>query len=204
MDLCWHRRDLRIADNRALAACDDVLPVFVLDETVLDHAGSPRVAFMLAALAELREAYRERGGDLLVEHGDPAAVVPDLAEEVDADRVVWNHDYSGLARERDEAVRAALDERGTDHETYHDAVLHEPGTITTNAGDPYSVFSYFGEKWLDREKREPVSPPESVAEGEGEGGESDPDALGAGIRRTRRVGARLGHRHGRKTTGVVL
>jgi deoxyribodipyrimidine photo-lyase len=168
MDLCWHRRDLRIADNRALAACDDVLPVFVLDGSTLEHAGPPRVAFMLEALDELRESYRERDGDLLVERGDPSTVVPDLATEFGVDRVVWNHDYSGLARERDEAVRAALDERGIDYEAYHDAVLHEPGTITTNAGDPYSVFSYFGKKWLDREKREPVSPPGSIAKREEE------------------------------------
>lgn len=67
MDLCWHRRDLRVADNRALAVCDDALPVFVFDETVLEHAAPPRVAFMLDALESLREEYRERGGDLLVE-----------------------------------------------------------------------------------------------------------------------------------------
>lgn len=60
--------------------------------------------------------------------------------------MVWNHDYSGLARERDEAVRAALDERGIDHAAFHDAVLHEPGSIRTTDGEPYSVFTYFGKK----------------------------------------------------------
>lgn len=119
---------------------------------------------MLDALTALREAYRDLGGDLLIEHGEPSTTIPDLATEFDADRVVWNHDYSGLARERDEAVRAALDDRGTDYEAFHDAVLHEPGTITTNDGDPYSVFTYFGKKWHDRGKPEPVSSPESVVD----------------------------------------
>lgn len=169
MDLCWHRRDLRVADNRALAG-RDALSVFVFDDAVLAHAAPPRVAFMLDALAALREEYRERGGDLLVERGDPSTTIPDLAAEFGVDRVVWNHDYSGLARERDEAVRAALDEDGVDHEQYHDAVLHEPGTILTNDGDPYSVFTYFGKKWHDREKAEPVAPPDSVV---------DPDDAGA-------------------------
>lgn len=164
MDLYWHRRDLRAEDTLALAACEEALPVFVFDEAVLDHAGAPRVAFMLDALAALREAYRELGGDLLIARGDPSTTIPDLASGFDADCVVWNHDYSGLARERDEAVRAALDEQGIDHEAFHDAVLHEPGTITTNDGDPYSVFTYFGEKWHDREKPDPVSPPESIVE----------------------------------------
>lgn len=170
MDLYWHRRDLRVTDNRALAACNDALPVFVFDEAILEHAAPPRVAFLLEALESLREEYRGRGGDLLVERGDPSGVIPDLAAEFDAERVVWNHDYSGLARERDEAVRAALDDRGIDHEAFHDAVLHEPGSILTNDGDPYSVFTYFGKKWHDREKRGPASPPESVVDG-GDSGE---------------------------------
>ncbi len=168
MQLCWHRRDLRVADNRALAACDEALPAFVFDDSVLAHAGPPRVAFMLEALSSLREAYRDRGGDLLIEHGDPSTVIADLAVEFGVDRVVWNQDYSGLARERDEAVRASLDEEGIDHEAYHDAVHHEPGTVLTNDGDPYSVYTYFWKKWRDRGKDAPVSPPDAIVD-EGDG-----------------------------------
>ncbi|WP_331233597.1 cryptochrome/photolyase family protein [Natronorarus salvus] len=168
MQLCWHRRDLRVADNLALAACGEALPAFVLDDAVLEHAGAPRVAFMLDALSSLREAYRDLGGDLLVERGDPSTTIADLAVVFDVDRVVWNEDYSGLARERDEAVRAALDEEGIDHGAYHDAVHHEPGTVLTNDGDPYSVYTYFWKKWRDREKADPVSPPTEIADGDGE------------------------------------
>jgi deoxyribodipyrimidine photo-lyase len=155
MQLFWHRRDLRSPDNLGLAAAadaGDTVPVFVFDDAVLEHAGPPRVAFMLDALATLKDRYRELGSDLVVRHGDPSAVIPDLAADLDADRVVWNHDYSGLAEERDEAVRAALDDDGAAHEQFHDAVLHKPGAIRTNAGDPYSVYTYFWKKWQDREK----------------------------------------------------
>ncbi|MCD2199520.1 DNA photolyase family protein [Halobacterium sp. KA-4] len=162
MQLFWHRRDLRTADNRGLAAAADsgeVVPVFCFDDVVLDHASPPRVAFMLDALADLRARYRDLGSDLLVRRGDPSTVLPDLVEEYGVDRVVWNHDYSGLARERDEAVRAALDDASVSHEQVHDAVFHEPGAIRTNAGDPYSVYTYFWKKWQDREKPEPVPEP---------------------------------------------
>jgi deoxyribodipyrimidine photo-lyase len=162
MQVFWHRRDLRTTDNLGLAAAADavdeggdnsdggVLPVFCFDDAVLEHAGPPRVAFMLGALRELRERYRDLGSDLVVRYGDPSAVLPAVAETVEADRVVWNHDYSGLATERDEAVRAALDDRGVAHEQFHDAVHHRPGDIRTNAGDPYSVYTYFWKKWQDR------------------------------------------------------
>jgi deoxyribodipyrimidine photo-lyase len=172
MRIHWHRRDLRAADNRGLATAveaasndDDagdgggVLPVFVFDRDVLGHGAPPRVAFMLDALASLREWYRERGGDLLVRNGVPREVLPALADEFDADGVHWNKDYSGLARERDADVRQTLDDAGVAREAVHDAVHHEPGAITTNDGDFYSVFTYFSKKWHDRPKADPFDPP---------------------------------------------
>ena len=162
MRLHWHRRDLRAADNAGLAtAAEDgpVVPVFVFDRDVLAHAGPPRVAFMLDALRGLRERYRERGSDLVVRRGDPREVLPELAEEFDADGVTWGKEVSGLGRERDAAVRRALDDADVTREAVGDALLHEPGSIRTNQGEVYSVFTYFWKKWRDREKAEPYAPP---------------------------------------------
>ncbi|MFC7080257.1 cryptochrome/photolyase family protein [Halorussus caseinilyticus] len=176
MNVHWHRRDLRVSDNRALAeaasgessadeSADDggVLPVFVLDPEVLAHASPPRVAFMLDALESLRADYRESGGDLLVVRGDPREELPRIAESHGADAIYWNRDYSGLARERDSEVRLALDDTGVSRAAYHDELLHEPGSIRTNKGEHYSVFTYFWKKWRDREKDAPFDAP-----GEGE------------------------------------
>ncbi|MDF9746724.1 cryptochrome/photolyase family protein [Natrinema salsiterrestre] len=159
----WHRRDLRTTDNRGLARAastgEPVVPLFVLDPTVLEHASPVRVACLLESLADLRSWYRDRGGDLLVARGEASGVVPQVAAARDATRVVWNEDYSGLARERDRAVRAALEEAGIATESVHDAIHHEPGSITPNQGDHYSVFSYFWKKWRDRDKRVAVDEP---------------------------------------------
>lgn len=168
MELFWHRQDLRVSDNRGLAHAADrgtVAPVFVFDREVLDHAAPPRVSYMLDALESLRSAYQERGGDLLIAREDPAEALPGIAEAVGADRVVWNRDYSGLARERDARVRTALNDVDIDREAHHDAIHHEPDSIRTNAGDPYSVYTYYWKKWQDREKEEPFpAPDEAVAE----------------------------------------
>jgi deoxyribodipyrimidine photo-lyase len=129
--------------------------VFVFDDGVLEHAGAPRIAFMIDALETLREAYRDRGSELFVRYGDPAVVVPEFATERNAKFVSWNHDYSGLAQDRDDRVKTALEESNPTPQTFHDAVCHEPGSITTNAGDPYSVYTYFGKKWRDRDKKDP-------------------------------------------------
>ncbi len=161
MRIHWHRRDLRLSDNRGLAAAPELpIGLFVFDNDVLEHAGTPRVSFMLDALETLREAYREQGSELFVRHGDPAVVVPEFATERNAEFVSWNLDYSGLAQDRDDRVNTALKGREVTPQTFHDAICHEPGSITTNAGDPYSVYSYFWKKWRDREKEAPRPIPE--------------------------------------------
>ena len=52
--LVWFRRDLRLDDNPAWSAatreCDEVLPVFVLDPTLLDAAGPFRRDAVLGAV----------------------------------------------------------------------------------------------------------------------------------------------------------
>ncbi|MBZ6496682.1 cryptochrome/photolyase family protein [Natrinema longum] len=159
----WHRRDLRPSDNRGLARAaasdESVVSLFVLDPTVLEHASPVRVACLLEALDALREWYRDQGSDLVVGRGEASRVVPERAAAYDADTVVWNADYSGLARDRDRAVRDALEDDGIESESVHDAVHHEPGSITPNQGEHYSVFSYFWKKWRDRDKRAPVEEP---------------------------------------------
>ena len=164
MRLFWHRRDLRAADNRGLAAAAEagpVVPVFVFDDAVLEHAGPPRVRFMLDALSALREWYRDHGSDLVTVRGDPREELPALAAAHDAEAVHWNEDYSGLARERDAAVRRALADADVGRHDHQDLVHHEPGSITTNAGDPYSVFTYFWKKWRDRGKEDPLPAPDT-------------------------------------------
>ena len=163
MELFWHRRDLRVADNVGLAAAADrgsVTPVFVFDPDVLTHASDVRVRRLLDGLSALRDAYRDHGSDLLVVQGEPTEVLPQLVAALDAERIVWNRGYSGLARKRDAAVRRALDATDVPREAHHDAVLHTPDSIRTNAGDPYSVYSYYWKKWTDRDTDPPAATPD--------------------------------------------
>jgi deoxyribodipyrimidine photo-lyase len=165
----WHRRDLRPADNVGLAEAADaatteepLVPLFVLDDALLAHAGPPRIAFLLDALRSLRAWYRERGGDLLLVRGDPREVVPRVAAEHGTDLVTWNRDYSRIARDRDAAVRRELADRDVDRASFEDAVCHAPGSILTSEGEHYSVFSYYWRKWAERDPGESPDPPDSA------------------------------------------
>ena len=123
MQLNWHRRHLRARQTPALSTAftaakaneSRVVPLFVLDDAILSRADGLGVAFMLSSLRALRDWYRDRGGDIVIRHGDPTDVVGHVAEAVDADRVVWNSDHSRLARGRDRAVRRDLTRIGVEY-----------------------------------------------------------------------------------------
>ena len=76
--IVWFRRDLRLADNAALAAAirqGEVIPAFVIDPVLLnsDRVGAKRVAWLAANLRELDRSLRQRGSRLIVRRGEPAA-----------------------------------------------------------------------------------------------------------------------------------
>jgi deoxyribodipyrimidine photo-lyase len=163
MRIHWHRSDLRPSDNLALTCGTDeaILPVYVFDPKVLAHAAPPRVAFVRESLAALRAWYRARGSDLVVARGTAPDELPRLAATHDADAVSWAQAYSGLGRRRDDRVASRLAEADVETRVVHDHLHHEPGSITTNDGDPYQVYSYFWKKWRDREKAPAAAAPDA-------------------------------------------
>ena len=82
-------RDLRLHDNPALhhacARARQVVPVFVVDPAIATPPN--RARFLAESLADLRGNLRERGGDLVIRDGDPAAEVIALAGETKASAV---------------------------------------------------------------------------------------------------------------------
>lgn len=182
MQVHWHRRDLRMADNPVMAIEDGPLVgLVVLDPDIESYAGPPRQAFFSEAVRSLRAEYRNSGGELYVRRGDPGVLVPAMANACDATAVSWEIDYSGLATRRDRRVQARLNEAGIDVVSDHGALLHPPGSITTNDGEPYQTFTYFGRKWMDREKPGPASTPTSVRSIEVESGEIPDQSCSASI-----------------------
>jgi len=169
MELFWHRRDLRVADNVGLAAAtgtrDDgrgpAAPVFVFDPDVLDHASDVRVRRLLDGLAALRDDYRDRGGsDLLVARGAPRPSSPNWPPRSTPSA------SSGTRTTRGSLASAtrACGRRSTTPEStarYSTTRCYTPESIRTNAGDPYSVYSYYWKKWTDRVADPPAPTPDA-------------------------------------------
>ncbi|MFM8976090.1 MAG: deoxyribodipyrimidine photo-lyase, partial [Vulcanococcus sp.] len=169
--LFWHRRDLRLADNLGLAAAAVATPavtgVFVLDPAILGSTdmAPARVWFLLESLAELQRRWREAGSRLLVLEGDPAELLPRLAEALGAAVVAWNRDVEPYGRARDRQVAAQLQAQGRRVLVDWDQLLVAPEALKTGAGDPYRVYGPFLRNWrgqVERTGMAPVAAPEGL------------------------------------------
>jgi deoxyribodipyrimidine photo-lyase len=153
----WFRRDLRLHDNTALAAAAQdssgtVIPVFILEEQLLHGrwSGAARVRFMLESLRALDTALRERGSMLLLQHGNPAEELLQLAQASGASTVYWNRDYSPYAIRRDQAVAQALGDAGYNTRSFKDAVIWEQDEVVKPDGNPYTVYTPYARRWRAR------------------------------------------------------
>ncbi len=143
----WFRRDLRVADHPALCEAvtraQRVVPLFILDDRLLGGAAPARSWFLRRSLAVLDADLRARGSALLVRHGRPEDLVPQVAAEVGAQVVLASRDVTPLSHRRDAAVASALERDGRRLGLRPGLLLAEPETMLTAAGSPYSVFTPF-------------------------------------------------------------
>ena len=84
--MCWFRKDLRLVDNPAWAnACYEghVIPVFVIEPSIVNVASIRKRELFYSHLLALREQIADLGGDLLIIEGPAQKTLPKLAELVE-------------------------------------------------------------------------------------------------------------------------
>jgi len=150
--LVWFRRDLRLDDHPALQAALDggytPIPVYVHapDQEAPWAPGAASNAWLARSLQALGDALAARGSRLLLRFGPAQAALESLAAESGAEAVFWNRLYDPKVIARDRTVKQALAARGLHAQSFNGALLAEPWTVTTNAGDPCRVFTPFWKK----------------------------------------------------------
>src|SRR5690348_6358721 len=157
--LLWFRRDLRVTDHPALiAAAKDgpVLGLFVVDPTLWDNVGPVRRAWVAASLRALD---LELGGRLTIRYGDPAQVVPAVAAEVGASSVHVTRETTPYGISRDRRTATALDAAGIARVGTGTPYAVDPGTVQTQKGEPYQVFTPFARAWRETGWSPPLPAP---------------------------------------------
>lgn len=145
----WFSRDLRLADNPALAAAvsrgQGIIPLFILDDEDSGRwaAGGASRWWLHGSLESLSESLRSRGTQLLLRRGKAEVVIDRIVQQTGATAVYWNRRYEPWARARNERLKKGLTERGIDAKSFNSALIREPWALKTQNGDPYRVFTPF-------------------------------------------------------------
>jgi len=157
----WFRRDLRLEDNislhHALTENTSVLPIFIFDSNIIDELprDDARLSFIYAQLHRIHEQLRQIGSGVLILRGDPTKVWSDLIASYSIDKVYINHDYEPYSRTRDHEVAQLLIKHNIPIQTFKDQVIFEKDEVIKSDGTPYTVFTPYKNKWLERLKNYP-------------------------------------------------
>jgi len=141
--LLWLRRDLRLADQPALAAAmqeGPVVPVYVLDDETPKHRkmGAASRWWLHHSLAALDRDLRAKGSRLILRRGKCDEELAKVAQEAGAVTVHAIRHYEPWWRNAERAVAKRLDL------VCHDGnYLAPPGSITTGGGAPYKIYTPF-------------------------------------------------------------
>ncbi|NNE29754.1 MAG: deoxyribodipyrimidine photo-lyase [Saprospiraceae bacterium] len=157
VNIHWFRRDLRIHDNAALYHAlkrnQPVLGIFIFDECILEKLedkADPRVSFIYQSIENLKKELQELGSDLYVSFGKPDVVWKKILNEFRIGTVFTNRDYEPYAVQRDQNISELLEKNGIDFKSFKDQVIFEKGEILKKDGSPYTVFTPYSRKWLEK------------------------------------------------------
>ena len=153
----WFRRDLRLADHPALRAAvdagpDGVVPLFVIDPTLIEHAGRVRLAYLGSSLAHLSD----RVDGMHVVEGDPVEEVVRVARRVGAATVHVTADHAPFGVARDEKVAAALAQHDIALIRTESPYAVSPGRVHTGSGSRFKVFTPYYSAWREHGWRDPA------------------------------------------------
>lgn len=152
----WFRRDLRLSDNcalhHALQSIFPVLPIFIFDENIIDELpqDDARLTFIYDSLSSINSELAIHSSGLLCLKGKPIEVWKNLIEKHEINAVYTNEDYEPYAIQRDQQVAELLEKSGINFLSFKDQVIFEKDEILKQDGKPYTVYTPFKNKWLEK------------------------------------------------------
>ena len=158
--LFWHRRDLRIDDNKglfdALKQNEIVHPIFIFDKSILDKLpnNDQRILFIYQEIESLKKSYQNLGSDLWVYYGEPSEIIPKIAQELNCSSVYFNNDYEPYALQRDQEIQVSLNKIKIEFIGKKDHVIFEKNEVLKDDGKPYTIFTPYSRKWKANLKEE--------------------------------------------------
>ena len=156
ISIFWYRRDLRLEDNtglfKALNENENILPIFIFDDSILDELpeDDARVNFIYESLSKINKQLNNHNASLQILKGQIDDVWEKLVTTYDIHKVYLNKDYEPYAIKRDQKIKEFLNSKGIEMKTFKDQVIFEEDEIVKADGKPYTVFTPYKRKWLEK------------------------------------------------------
>ena len=158
--LVWFRTDLRTHDNPALwAACQNsdggVLSVVYITEKQWQHHGlGPRkIQLIKNAILRLKESLERLNIPLLIIKADTfTECIHSLQRtmtQLDVQHLYFNAEYEVNEKRRDNEVKHWCRHQRISISQFHDQCIVKPGTVLTQQGQAFKVFSPFKRAWIN-------------------------------------------------------
>lgn len=154
LGIVWFKTDLRLHDNETLATaiqeCEQVLPVYCLDEGLLQEkqfgfkrTSAFRLQFLLETLKDLDQQLREKGAGLMVLKGRPEVELPKLAKMYGATKVFAKREVCFEEKQIDALVEKALWKEQCVFETYSTSTMYNASDLPFSIKNIPDVFTTF-------------------------------------------------------------
>jgi deoxyribodipyrimidine photo-lyase len=152
--LVWFRNDLRLHDHEALTAAlaesSDILLLYCFDErqfgklpSGFPKTGKFRAKFLIESVEHLRQAVRERGGELLVRMGKPEQIIADLAGALGITSVYFHQEATSEEQYVESALRQNLNALGVRTREFWGSTLYHKSDLPMSIEALPDVFTNF-------------------------------------------------------------
>ena len=154
----WFRRDLRLEDNvalyHALQSKHPVIPLFIFDTDILNSLpkNDARVGFIHESLGKINTKLNAVGSSILIKKGTTLEVWESLFQEFAISEVFFNKDYEPYAIKRDLKIEALAKANNAGCFLFKDQVIFEELEISKPDGLPYTIYTPYKNKWLEKYK----------------------------------------------------
>lgn len=153
----WIRRDIRLHDHAALhfalKRSKNVYCVFIFDIDILSELKEKedrRIEFIWESLKEIKHTLIKLGSDIIIRHGRPKDLIPEIIRNNNCEALFFNKDYEKYAVSRDDGLSDHLSKENIVVESFKDQVLFEDREILTQSENPYTVFSPYRNNHLKK------------------------------------------------------
>lgn len=155
--ILWYRNDLRIQDHEALFKASEktseVIPVYIFDPRLFtEHhlgflkTGELRHQFLIESVQNLRKNLQEIGSNLIVRTGFPEDILPQLAQEIQADEIYTSEEITQEENEVDSLVEERLKTDGRKVKFFWQSTLFHVDDLPMDIQNLPDVFTQFRNK----------------------------------------------------------